>query len=695
MKGVNLFFVTFSMASIFFANVGTTVVPEKELCCSAIQAAFENSKIPSQEKIELLDSEVLKCTSRKKVLETECFKFFANAYLDLGQERKFLQLAKNQIKRAKEQSYTETLANGYIILGNHYKKKSQKDSAYYYFFRGYKEVSSVRPVTEPSEIGWLLHNMADIQESTKDYTSAEKNTVEAIRWFSVDNEPKSIFYAYNLLAITQNGLNKFDETLEYHLKAKAVIPEIEDERDRSIYALINDNNIASTHLRANRNLEALKLFNDLLQNEDELNALRPTTLSKALAGRAEAKLRLGSYSEEEIIMDLDKAYDVANDLDSKYTLAMINNYYARTYLAFGKKEIALDKALIAKELAEESENNDRLLEILQFLAENEFEGSSKYAKAYFELNEQLTLEERNIQEKFARIQFESDEKEQENTKLSKQKELLVGIAAGLLLLALGVITIVAQRINNQKLKFEKTQQESNQEIYNLMLTQKGKVEEGKKSEKKRISEELHDGILGQMLGIRLILSGLNERNDEEAIAQRSELIDKLQELEEEIRIISHELSDEAYKKVDNFILALRDLIDTSEKSGNVTIHSSFDDCLDWNTFSSELKINSYRIIQEVLQNCIKHAQGKNIYIELQKLEESLLICIKDDGIGYRASRTKKGIGLKNIISRTNKLKGKVTVDSQIGKGTKVEVVIPLHIPLTSTPKVRRKDFLPT
>ena len=105
--------------------------------------------------------------------------------------------------------------------------------------------------------------------------------------------------------------------------------------------------------------------------------------------------------------------------------------------------------------------------------------------------------------------------------------------------------------SNSQLKFKQKQQESNQEIYNLMLSQQGKFEEGKQLEQKRISEELHDGILGEMLGIRLILSGLNEREDQASIDQRAALIEKLRDLEEEIRTISHELNHAAYKKFHN------------------------------------------------------------------------------------------------------------------------------------------------
>ena len=75
-----------------------------------------------------------------------------------------------------------------------------------------------------------------------------------------------------------------------------------------------------------------------------------------------------------------------------------------------------------------------------------------------------------------------------------------------------IYIILAQRAKNKELKFAKQQQETNEEIYNLMLSQQDKVDEARALEKKRISEELHDGILGRLFGTRLSLDSLNMAN---------------------------------------------------------------------------------------------------------------------------------------------------------------------------------------
>ena len=97
-------------------------------------------------------------------------------------------------------------------------------------------------------------------------------------------------------------------------------------------------------------------------------------------------------------------------------------------------------------------------------------------------------------------------------------------------------------LKTEELRFIQQQQEANEEIYNLMLAQQDKMEEGRTQEKKRISEELHDGILGKLFGTRLSLDSLNMVATPEAAKTRSVYISELKAIESEIRKISHDLN---------------------------------------------------------------------------------------------------------------------------------------------------------
>ena len=196
-------------------------------------------------------------------------------------------------------------------------------------------------------------------------------------------------------------------------------------------------------------------------------------------------------------------------------------------------------------------------------------------------------------------------------------------------------------------------------------------------EQKRVSEELHDGVLGKMLGARMMLLGLNKKTDPEAIGERAKAISILQNVESEVRSISHELSHAAYQKIHNFILSIKDLVKTIQSASNINIDFEFTDELDWDALSGEIKINLYRMVQETLQNSVKHASCKNINMIFYADESLLTVDIVDDGKGFVQKREKKGIGMRNMASRIKKINGTWNISSKVGQGTKVTFVIPL------------------
>ena len=118
-----------------------------------------------------------------------------------------------------------------------------------------------------------------------------------------------------------------------------------------------------------------------------------------------------------------------------------------------------------------------------------------------------------------------------------------------------------------------------------MLTQNEKIEGGKQEEQKRISEELHDGVLGEMNGIRMILLGLNGKEDENSVALRAQAIEKLKNVQEEIRGISHALSDAAYQKFSNFIVSIEDLLQNTVGAAGLAFELEYDREADWDVSS--------------------------------------------------------------------------------------------------------------
>ena len=151
--------------------------------------------------------------------------------------------------------------------------------------------------------------------------------------------------------------------------------------------------------------------------------------------------------------------------------------------------------------ARNSKNHRNLLLPLKQLAVLEPKKASIYNKEYIHINDSLQKADRNIADKFTRIEYETDQIKDENTNLTTQNRNLVYIFGSILILGMFIYIIKAQKAKNRELLFKQEQQKVNEEIYSLMISQQSNVESIRIKEKKRVAQELHDGVLGRMLSL--------------------------------------------------------------------------------------------------------------------------------------------------------------------------------------------------
>ncbi|RUA15794.1 MAG: hypothetical protein DSY83_06940, partial [Flavobacteriia bacterium] len=119
-----------------------------------------------------------------------------------------------------------------------------------------------------------------------------------------------------------------------------------------------------------------------------------------------------------------------------------------------------------------------------------------------------------------------------------------------------------------------------------------------------------------------------------------------------------------------------ELVSGFQKSSGISCSFSYDKKIHWDNLLGDIKINAYRIVQETLKNSAKHAKCKNIAISFGSASGTLKLTIKDDGIGFDTTKGKRGIGIRNIISRVKKINGVFDIESTKGKGTTISVSIP-------------------
>jgi PAS domain S-box-containing protein len=201
------------------------------------------------------------------------------------------------------------------------------------------------------------------------------------------------------------------------------------------------------------------------------------------------------------------------------------------------------------------------------------------------------------------------------------------------------------------------------------------------AERTRIARELHDSLGQNLLHIKNRAQlEIAKTTLPDAIREELQNISNLtSQAIAEVRQISHDLHPH---QLDNLGLtrALQALIDNADESSAVAIAGKFDSADD--LFPREAATNIYRIVQESLNNILKHSRAKNARITLERDLHEVLLRIEDDGCGFLTGRNAdaedgKGLGLKNIAERVRTLGGKTILDSQPGQGTRIEISIPI------------------
>lgn len=563
------------------------------------------------------------------------------------------------------------LAVAYFSLGEEFRHNFQTDSAYYYYNKAEK-ISRKRNIK--LLLAKTLYGISAIQSDEKDYTGAEVTSFKAMSiletFTNVIEADRYKSYIYNNLGIGFNELKQFDESIKYHKKSLELRKKLNNKTgiDNSL------NNMGTVYRDFQYYDLALNNFNQILDNKNLINE-RPDFYALVLDNYANTLYELGNHEE---LPDLYlKALSVIDSFQTNhYNSIIINQHLAEYYQNSNQKDSALYYAYKAKNLSEEYYNDD-LLKSLKLLSEiEEGETSAKFLSDYIKLSDSLLRLERATRDKYARIRFETNQIEQENIEIAKERMWLFIISIVIAIASLLLYIIINQRNKNKELKFIQQQQETNEEIYNLMLSQNESIEEARAIEKQRISGELHDGVLGRLFGTRLSLDSLNMSNTEEAIKTRSQYIAELKTIEEDIRKVSHELNTD-FISGSGFIDIIKTLVETQTNVYELDYELDYQDVINWEAISNRTKIHIYRIVQESLHNIHKHAKATKVNINFELENDKICLTLSDNGSGFNVNKAKSGIGLKNMNSRINEINGTINITSEKDVGTTVTIVAPI------------------
>ena len=593
----------------------------------------------------------------------------ANRYFNMNamdDYRITTELILNKSLQAKD---SVSLAKAYSYLGDFYGSKFESEQAYKNYY--YAEKIYIK-LKDDAKVAKTLLNKSVLQFNEKDFIGSEKSAIEALKILKKTNNDALTFEANNLLGVIYQELSEFDNAIKFLNSAldvlkKENVPLVFQPKATSL------NNLGAVYQKQKNYKTALKYYHQSLKSENIIQN-KPSLYAALIDNIAYCEFKL------EKLDSLPNRFYVSLKINDnlKYFPGIINSNLNLSEFYFYKNDLkkAIYTVKQAYKISKEKNLPRETLLSLKQLNLIDPPNSSKYSQEYIRINDSLQLAERQIRNKLARIEFETEELIEQKDKLAEQKESLIYFGFALFVVGIFVYVIRIQASKNRELLLIQQQQAANEEIYQLMLTQQEKAEAVRQLEKKKIGQELHDSVLGKIFGTRMSLAVLNSSQKKEDIEKRSTFIDHLKDLEQEIREISHDLNSEKTAILNNFVLMLTNFIENQKQVYGTLVHFQQDENIDWNSVNNLVKINLYRILQESFQNINKYAQATQIEVVFKQNNEFIELKIQDNGQGFDVRKKKKGIGLKNIQSRVTSLDGKVEIDSKIGIGTSLIIKIP-------------------
>lgn len=209
-----------------------------------------------------------------------------------------------------------------------------------------------------------------------------------------------------------------------------------------------------------------------------------------------------------------------------------------------------------------------------------------------------------------------------------------------------------------------------------------KIIEAQEEERKRLSREMHDGpaqlLANVMMRSDLIEKIYRERGIEEALVEIRGLKKTVRDALYEVRHIIYDLRPMALDDL-GLVPTLKKYLQTVEEYNKVrNIRIPFVFIGKERRLNSKMEVALFRLIQESVQNALKHAEPKEIQVKLEVNLHRVIAIIKDDGIGFDPSVKKEGsFGIRGMKERVELLEGKLAIQSEKGVGTKVIIDVPI------------------
>ena len=666
----NLKFILFLLISIFSCKKDRDVSVIKDDVFSTNKYIY----LSANEKRIYLDS-INKVIDDIDVDSVRMYKLLSlsSEYYFLNDNSKSFKLSKNAFEIAKKNKDSFSMGRSLYYMSDCF-RESKKDSAFYYLKQSEKIYLLLK---NDDRLAKVHYNKAYLLFYEGNYTESEIEVIKSLNYLKNGKNLELKYMCNSLQGSNHTELEEYDKALYYFNQAALVLIKLQrlgDNLEQIFdYKLVNTIDICNVYDKKKQYSRSVANLKNILS--DDLKSKNSKLYGTVVGNLAFSLMKSGNFKEARKYYDEALLFSNKKEDSQSYLYKIIN--FGEYHLLV--KDTAKANALFneALRLSKQLKSGNEELKTLNFLAITDSKRATFYKNEYVRISDSIVKKQRASSDKFARIEFETSQVEDENKILSYRNVVLV-LAIIISIIFFLLIIYIRHKISLKKELFLLEQKNiADQELFKLTNEFQIELVNAKQNEQNRISKELHDGIMNQIYGVRLNLGFLNQFDDTESKEKRIVLVKELQKIEIEIRSLSHDLSAENNFNNTDFTFLLENLIKSNSIISDTEFFIDIEGTIDWSTYSSVVKINVYRILQELFLNVNKYSKAKKCTLKIKAIDNILYVSVTDDGIGFVVSKTTDGIGLKNIKERIEILEGSVSILSDINEGAQFNISIPI------------------
>lgn len=522
-------------------------------------------------------------------------------------------------------------------------EKQNFNTAFYQFN---KSKTLYETLKDSANIGYLLIQMASIQQVNGDYYGSKETVTDALVYV----KKKSVYTAAinNILGIADKELSLYDDALFYYKEAAKEYADPIEKQDPL-------GNIASVYIQQKKYNEAIMLLEDLLSRKLKAKAYQAYQKARFEDNLGYAYFKNGMDEKGFNLM----TKSLQTRIEIKDTYRSIESYL---HLAdyYSKKDIQKsdENALDAYHISTKLNSVDERLEALQILISNNHSPQHiKYVQKYFTLNDSIIKVRNNFKNKFAKIKYDSKKEKDENEKLRLEKaenllalqrakylRIVFVIVFGFLIVLIAIL-MRYYRNKNKAIEFKSSYETET-----------------------RIAKKIHDELANDVFQVIAFAESqpLSIENTKENLLQ------KLDDIYGRVRGISKENN-----RIDtgaDFTGSIKEMLSNYNTNERNIMVSNLENA-NLEIIDDVKKIAISRVLQELMVNMKKHSKANLVVIKFETDQKSILINYTDNGIGCEKNKIAKN-GLQNMENRIQAVKGTIEFDTAPGKGFRAKIAMP-------------------